>query len=73
MPHEYEPFPLKKIGADHKRAYAILKDSHDINWICTAPPEIVNLPHTGTTKVSTIKLNRFFIIINFSQIYFKTF
>ena len=52
MPQEIEPFPLKKVIADHKRAYEILKTYDDIDWICTAPPEIVNLPFTGTCKVS---------------------
>ena len=56
MPHEYEPSILKKIGADHKRAYAILKNSNDINWICTAPPQIVDQQYTGTAKVSGILL-----------------
>ena len=57
MPHEFEPFPLKKVGADHKRAYEIMKQYRDINWICMAPPEIVNLPYTGTCQVLFIVLH----------------
>ena len=51
MPNHWEPYILKNVGADHKRAYEILKQNKDIDWICTAPPEIINLPYTGTCKV----------------------
>jgi len=55
MPHEIEPFPLKKIGADHRRAYEVMKQYKDIKWICLAPPEIIDQPLTGTCTVSIIE------------------
>ena len=69
MPNQIEPFPLQKVCADHRRAYEIMKTYRDINWICTAPPEIVDLPYTGTCKVTSttplqnIKLNTFTSIL----------